>query len=218
MMKPWHRSDPEYFEREKREVKCHFVDLRVRLINESVVLEGEFPLITEGRVMDRYSVEITLAKDHPRSLPVVREVAGRIPRLVDRHINSDGTACVMLPDERWQSWPVGAPLVDFLNGPLRNYFICQSLVEAGDSWPMEQLAHGAKGILASYAKLLGTNEQGVIRDYLVCLAAKHVRGHWSCPCGSGKRLRDCHLAKVLELRGKISTTDAVKSLSFLSRP
>ena len=215
MTKPWHRSDPAYFEKERREVEREYPDLRFRLAGELVVLEGDFPLVAEGKVRDRYSVEITLAKDHPKSLPVVRELAGRIPRKPERHMNGDGTACVLLPDERWKSWPAGAPLVDFLNGPLRNYFICQSVVESGDPWPMEELAHGAAGIRASYAELLGTDDVNVIRGYLACLAAKLVKGHWLCPCGSRKRLRDCHLARVLELRKKISPADASKSLRSL---
>lgn len=155
-----------------------------------------------------------MARDHPKSLPLVREVAGRIPRERDRHINENGTCCVLLPDERWKSWPVGAPLIDFLNGPVRSFFICQSLVEAGNPWPMEQLAHAADGIRASYSELLGTDDVIVIRGYLTCLAAKQVKGHWSCPCGSGERLRDCHLTQLLDLRKKISTADASRSLSY----
>jgi len=215
MTKPWHRSDPAYFEKEKREVEREYPNLRFRLAGELVVLEGDFPLIAEGKVRDRYLVEITMARDHPKPLPVVREVAGRIPRKPERHMNGDGTACVVLPDERWKSWPVGAPLVDFLNGPLRSYFICQSVVESGHPWPMEELGHGAAGIRTSYAELLGTDDINVIRGYLVCLAAKQVKGHWSCPCSSGKRLRDCHLARVLDLRTRIAPADAAKSLRYL---
>ncbi len=215
MTKPWHRTDPAYFEKEKREVQAEYPDLRFRRGGDLVVVEGNFPVVEEGKVRDRYSVEITLARDHPRSLPVVREVAGRIPRTRERHINANGTACVLLSDERWKAWPVGAPLVHFLNGPVRNFFICQSLVELGDPWPMEQLGHGTEGIRTSYRELLGTEDDDVIRGYLACLAAKQVKGHWSCPCGSGKRLRDCHLVRVLELRKKISTADASTSLRYL---
>jgi len=55
----------------------------------------------EGQVLDRYSVELQLARNHPAGLPVVRETGGRIPRHIDRHLlAADGTACVLLPDER----------------------------------------------------------------------------------------------------------------------
>jgi eukaryotic-like serine/threonine-protein kinase len=34
------------------------------------------------------------------------------------HLAADGTACVLLPDERWRLWPVGSPLLKYLTGPL----------------------------------------------------------------------------------------------------
>lgn len=215
MTKPWHRSEPAYFEKERREVEREYPGLCFRFVGELVVVEGDFPLIVEGKVRDRYSLEIALARDHPRSLPLVREVAGRIPRKSERHMNGNGTACVLLPDERWKSWPVGAPLVDFLNGPIRNYFICQSVVESGEPWPMPQLGHGAEGIRAYYRELLDSEDEDVILSYLACLEAKQVKGHWLCPCGDGKRLRDCHFTQVLELRKKIQPADASKSLRSL---
>jgi hypothetical protein len=215
MTKPWHRSDPDYLDRESQEVGREYPTLRWRVAGEFVILDGEFPIVAEGKVRDRYTVEITLARDHPKSLPIVREVAGRIPRKAERHMNKDGTACVLLTDERWKSWPVGAPFIDFLNGPLRNYFICQSLVERGDPWPMQELGHGVDGIRTSYRELLGTADDEVIRGYLACLSARKVKGHWACPCGSGRRLRDCHLTHVLELRQKISPADASSSLRYL---
>jgi len=215
MTKPWHRRDPAYFERERKQVEQNYPDLRFRIAGEQVLVEGEFPLIVEGKVRDRYQVEITLAKDHSKSLPVVREPGGRIPRSPDRHMNADGTACVLLADERWKSWPVGAPLLQFLSGPLHDYFVCQSVVEAGDPWPMPQLPHGAAGVRLYYREILGTEDEGVMVGYLSCLAAAQLKGHWDCPCRSGKRLRDCHLKAVLDLREKISPEDALKSLDYL---
>lgn len=215
MTKPWHSSNPDYFEQEKQAVQAEYPDLCFRLEGNLVLVDGDFPLVVEGKVRDRYSIEISLAGDHPKSLPIVRETAGRIPRTSDRHMNGDGTACILLADERWRSWPVGAPLVDFLNGPLRNYFICQSVVESGYPWPMEELGHGKEGICTYYGELLGTDDINVIGDYIACLTAKQVKGHWPCPCGSGKRLRNCHLAHVVELRTKISQADASRSLHYL---
>jgi hypothetical protein len=74
---------------------------------------------------------------------------------------------------------------------------------------VQQLEHGAEGVRTSYRELLGTEDDDVIHGYLACLAAKQVKGHWWCPCGSGKRLRDCHVTQVL------SPADALKSLRYL---
>jgi len=215
-MNLWHRRNPALFEKEKSEVEAHYPELHFQAVGEVVLVRGTFPIVSDREVLDRYSVEIALARDHPKSLPSVREVGGRIPWTSDRHINrSDGTACVLLPDERWKVWPPGSTFLDFLNGPVHHFFLGQSLVEQGDPWPFGQWGHGAVGVREYYCELLGTQDTQVIRQYLECLAAKKVKGHWSCPCRSGKRLRDCHMATVLNLREKIGRKDATKSLRSL---
>jgi hypothetical protein len=212
----WHRQNPELYDKEKAEVEAHFPNLHLAVEGDIVFVRGSFAVMFEGHVSDRYSIELQLLRDHPKSLPLVREVGGRIPHHNDRHINpADGTACVLIPDERWRLWPQGAPLLSFLTGPLHSFFLAQSLVEAGEPWPFGQWAHGAKGIFQYYREILKTSDLRVITIYLEYITAKKVKGHWPCPCKSGIRLRDCHLRQVNDLRGKISRKDALKSLEVL---
>jgi len=215
-MNLWHRKDPALFEKEKSEVEAHYPELHVQAVGEVVLVRGTFPIVADREVLDRYSVEIALARDHPKSLPSVREVGGRIPWAADRHINrSDGTACVLLPDERWKVWPPGSTFLDFLNGPVHDFFLGQSLVEQGDPWPFGQWRHGAEGIREYYSELLGTQDVQAICRYLEYLSAKKIKGHWPCACRNGKRLRDCHMPALLNLREKIHRRDAARSLQAL---
>jgi|ERR1700722_10447062 hypothetical protein len=212
----WQRDDPALYETEKTEVEAHFPELRFVVENDLVYVRGSLALMFEGQVLDRYSVELILARSHPAELPIVRETGGRIPRCDDRHINTaDGTACVLLPDERWRFWPPGSSLLKFLTGPLRSFFLAQTMVEEGEPWPFGQWAHGAKGVFQYYRELLKTSDLRVITTYLDYLAAKKVKGHWACPCRNGKKLRDCHFDQVKDLREKISRKDAEKSLTAL---
>lgn len=212
----WHRYDSALYEREKAEVEAQFPELHFVQQGDFVFVRGSFGVMFEGQTLDRYSVELQLPRNHPTGLPIVREIGGRIPWRDDRHINSgDGTACVLLPDERWRLWPPGSPLLTFLTGPLHSFFLAQSMVEEGEPWPFGQWAHGPKGVFQYYRELLGTADLRVITTYLECLAAKKVKGHWPCPCRNGKRLRDCHIDQVNDLREKISRKDAVASLRSL---
>jgi hypothetical protein len=212
----WHRDDPALYEKEKAEVEAHFPDLHFVVEGDLVYVRGSFPVLHERDVLDRYSIELQLTRDHPKSLPVVLEVGGRIPRHNDRHINpADGTACVLLPDERWKLWPVGTPLLRFLTGPVHSFFLAQSLVEEGEPWPFGQWAHGVKGVFQYYRELLNTSDLPVITKYLEYITAKKVKGHWPCPCNKGNRLRDCHFRLIIDLREKISRKDALKSLEAL---
>jgi hypothetical protein len=211
----WHRNDPVLYEKEKAEVEAYFPNLHFVVENDIVYVRGSFPLMFEGRVLDRYSIELQLARNHPAGLPIVRETGGRIPRHLDRHILSNGTACVLIPDERWRLWPIGTSLLKYLTGPLHSFFLAQATVEEGRPWPFGQWAHGAKGTFQFYRELLNTSDLRMMTTYLDYLAAKKVKGHWPCPCRNGKKLRDCHVNQIKELREKISRKDAERSLAIL---
>lgn len=204
MSQPWQLKNPLLFEKEKSKVEAAYPTLHFSVTKDIVFVRGTFPVAFEGDVHDRYSIEIELPTDFPASLPIVREVGGRIPCIQDRHINlMDRTACVLLPDERWRVWPEGSPLLDYINNPLRNFFLGQSLVELGEPWPFGQWGHGDEGILQYYGDLLSSDNMKAIMGFLAYLAGEKVKGHWQCPCQSGKRLRNCHMEKVKELREKI---------------
>ena len=115
MSQPWHRANPALFEKEKAEVEAAYPNLHCHIASEVVFVRGTFPIVFNEGVLDRYLIEIELPREYPKSIPIIRETGGRIPRTVDRHMNpADGTACVLLPDERWRVWPHGSTLLRFL--------------------------------------------------------------------------------------------------------
>lgn len=201
---PWHRRDPAAYRRLVRDVEGAFPGLFFEERGERVVVAGEFVVANEGRVLDRYEIEVELPSDGPTTgIPVVREVGGRIPRTPDRHVNSDGSACLMVPDEFWYRNPDGLDLISFLRGPVLHYFISQSIVEHGETWPAGERAHGIAGVLQFYASLLGTDNPGRIAAFLRMAAAKKMRAHWPCPCGSGRRATCCHGERIEHLRNRL---------------
>jgi hypothetical protein len=107
-------------------------------------------------------------------------------------------------------------LTGFLEGPVRNYFIGQSLVARGDPWPFGEHGHSIKGILDFYAILLGTKDILTIQRYLNCLRNRPIKAHQPCPCGSGKRLRDCHCSQVDELSKRIKPEYAARALRYIA--
>ena len=76
--------------------------------DSGLVVRGMFAVLSpEGRTLDRYKISIELPADYPRSLPVVRELGGRISHEPDCHVEPDGRACILLPDDRWRCFPPG---------------------------------------------------------------------------------------------------------------
>lgn len=184
------------------EIRDLFPDLSVRIVDGYLMIHGSLSIAHEERVLDRYQIEIRLSDDFPNSEPEVREIGGRIPHLPDRHVNpNNGTLCWQVPEE----WLLEGDrtLLGFLQGPLRNFLLGNSLHELGDPFPFGERAHGLAGLIQSYGSFFGTSDQDSILRYLDCLSHDTIRGHWDCPCGSGSRLRRCHREQLFSLKGRI---------------
>lgn len=182
----------------------HYPHLRVIPDGESFVLRGSFPVVCEGQQVDAFKVEIVLKKRDDHYIPIVRELGHRIPRILDRHINGDGTACVGLPEEllmRTHGKPM--PLLDFLQGPVHEYFFGQVCFESGLGWPHGEWRHGNEGVYDFLTELFTSTSYRHISILLGFAAADTVRGHWPCFCDSGKKIRNCHKDEVVEARKKM---------------
>jgi hypothetical protein len=215
-VKPWHEANPTLYEEVRQSILLHFPTLFVQVEHQKVYIRGVLPIcdLTTGEEIDRYFIEIALPNDFPKGIPIVREKGGRIPRSIDRHIyEGDGTCCLFVRDERWRHYPEGATIVEFIEGPVYQYFLSQSYFELTGKWLFGERGHGIQGILEYYSEELGTNDLVVIMRFLDYLSLKEVKGHWDCFCGSGKRLRHCHFLKLLAMREKIPSLIAQSSLT-----
>jgi hypothetical protein len=195
------------------EIQERYPDLRVLIEKGQILLRGSYPVADDGEVLDRYLVEITLPSEFPDAVPVVREISGRIPALADRHVYRNGTLCVLVPED----WLLHErrTLLSFLDGPLRNFFIGESLVARGHPRPFGERSHGLRGLFEAYGEIVGSADPLTIRRYLECLAKRQIKGHWDCPCGSGLRVRKCHRDQLRHLRERMPRSVAQSALERL---
>jgi hypothetical protein len=84
-----------------------------------------------------------------------------------------------------------------------DYFLAQALVERGDPWPFDQWGHGEVGRREFYREAVGTADDRFVDRVVYLLAQSRLNHRCDCPCGSGKKLRDCCLEKVESLRARI---------------
>jgi hypothetical protein len=200
----------------QNEVPAKYPDLRVALEQSTVRIRGSFPVMDDFEVLDRFQIDIALPFDFPNSTPVLRETSGRIPWHADRHVNqANGEACPIVPEE-WLMRPEHESILAFLGGPVRNFFLGQILVEAGCPWPFGERTHGVPGLFEAYGEMVGTSDREIILRYLDCLCKENLKGHWECPCGSKKRLRNCHWDDLKALHERISPLVARNALERLA--
>jgi hypothetical protein len=201
----------------RQQIRTTYPDLTVGVKNRTVSIRGTFPVVHEGDVLDRYQVEIEWS-DGDQEVPLLRETGGRIPWIADRHMSQGGIACLFVPEE-WLIRPrEDRTLLNYLDRPVRNYFLWQSLFERGASPPWSDRLHGVEGLFEAYGDMVGLKNPAAIKLCLEYLAQERVKGHWRCPCGNGRRLRDCHAERMSALKCKIPRYIAKLALKRLKNP
>ena len=191
----------------------HFVERSAQ-----VFMKGSFPISDEGNILDWYQIEVEFQPDYPESLPIVRETGGRIPRTPDRHVNpQDGSLCVGIPDSFWMDGTARAPLASFMEGPVRTFLLCNSMVENGDRWPFGEWEHGGTGLLRYYSQLLSIPDPRRVLALLECATKTLPKGHLPCPCKSGRNFRRCHAQVVREVQQRIPNLALRHSLLLIQQ-
>lgn len=180
----------------------------------TLTLAGPFPVRHENRDVDRFYVRMQVPLDFPQQWPVVWETAGRIPRIMDRHVYADsGSLCVMLPDEAYLALSPGITLLEYLNGPVQNYFLGQLCVEQGKPWPWGEHEHGLPAAIKFYGEFLALDDERAIIAVLYRVWEGRYKGHWPCPCRSGLITRKCHGHHMGQLRERIPESQLTNVLS-----
>lgn len=219
-MTSWYKSDPEALTKLKESIAVEYSDLRVVEDDDPIQVKGSFPVKVNGKRLDRYSIRIEIPDDYPDSIPVVYEVGGRIPWTPDRHVNKDdhGAACLFLPEERSKYFPQGRSFLDFLKGPVNDYFLNQLSFELTGTWVSTPRGHGRDGIIEFYKEELGISNPKAIKLAIDYLTYDSIQRQWICFCGSGKKLRKCHRNKLLNLHEKVPPKVARNTLNKFFKP
>lgn len=211
-------SHPALYSELQDQLRAEFRTLRISTEDGKAFVRGALPISgADGSELGRFQIEIELSDDFPKSVPVVRETAGKIPKDLDRHINYDGTACLFVRDETWKYWNKGSTLVDFIKGPVYQFFLGQIYYAEHSAWPFGQRNHFGLGVAEYYFEELGTTSLFVVEAFLELLSVRNLDPRKPCYCCSFVQLRKCHQSKVLDLRSKIPRNVATVSLRQLRR-
>ena len=212
----WQKTNPQLYEQVQTSLQSAFPSLEIEEDKGFVHVKGVFPVIAESKIIDNFTLDIELPLDYPKSVPKIWETGGRIPRIGDRHVNTlDYTLCLFLADERWKYYPEGSTIIDFLKGPVTYFLWNQINFEATGKWINGERGHNVLGVAEYYTEELQTRDPRKVLNFLRYLGKKTIKGHWECWCGSTKKLRNCHIKKLLDLRSKISPEVAENSFKKL---
>ncbi|WP_240602819.1 SEC-C metal-binding domain-containing protein [Paracoccus endophyticus] len=205
------------FSEVQQAVDRHQPELTASRTDNLIILEGLFVVSGPDGPFDSYQIKAGITAGFPAEEPVVFEEGGRIPRIADRHVfPKDGNCCLGV----WEEWLLRAPdhrFETFFTGLMHDYFVSQTYYEVNGVWPFGERSHGMLGVLEAYADLLGIAlDAKIISDHLLLLSRQQIKGHALCPCGSGRRLRQCHSDDFQRLTRQIPPFIAKRMYSTIS--
>ena len=198
----------------QQQLTSTYPDLSVTSDSGKIIIKGSFPIGFEERVLDRYQVRIQWPFTEDTA-PTFREIGGRIPWIAERHVNPDGEACLLVPEE-WLLLPSHErSVLHYLGEPVRDFLLGQSIVERGGTWPWGERPHGFDGLVQAYEEMLGMKGAITVYKCFDYLTYPKIQRQWDCPCGSGERARRCHGEHLKSLQVRISPNIARSALNRL---
>ncbi len=169
---------------------------RLTLFKKSncVVLEGflDFTAVMPQyqAITDSYKVRIILSYNFPFTLPLVYELLGRTKSFHTNPVVE--TLCLGAPPKLFKLLSTNPSILYFIEQILipflykASYSVKYRMIPGGD------LVHGLEGIAQYYAEELNEDYDLILKFTQATDTGSIIKGHWICPCGSGKRVRDCH--------------------------
>jgi hypothetical protein len=191
------------------------LELKLDFAKREAEVTGVLPLTDEVG----YQVRILIPPGYPEEVPALLCSPNEVPRKDYRH-NSGEYACLCARCDYRKYWPRGSTLPNFIESLVVPFLTCQHYYDIHGHWPQSgEREHGAPGIVQAYndfCRPLGEVTGAMIGRVVRILAVSGLpKGHNPCPCGSGKRIRDCHRSEIEQMRSMISPRDAAQDLADL---
>lgn len=216
---PWWRTSASSLAEFKAALSHHAPQLRLHESEERLAARGTYELRDEDGRLDTYTIEIVYDPLDPAAEPRVWEIGGVIERTADNHISvRDGTCCIGVYDE-WRALTGDTSFAGFLQGPLKNFFLSQTIYRRTGNWIFGQRSHGVDGMIEAYGALIDDKSDDAERigRTLSFLSLRQIKGHWRCPCGGQQTVRACCLERLKRVALRITPDLATRLLAQLTQ-
>lgn len=165
-------------------------------------------------IKDTYQIELHIPDDYPDSPPFVYETDGKVPKEFG-HFMEAGNFCLGAPVEIRRRFAEHRKLITFIDDQVIPYLFTNSYKRELGKLPFGDRKHGYfMGLLDYYIEYFGVGELASLK-LLKCLADQFAPPLRLCPCGSGKKLKDCHGPKLDELRPHLTARQFERELRYM---
>lgn len=183
-------------------LNTQYPKLKINQLEKVITGEIDFTRSYEGyEISDSYAVKISLTTSGASMLPKVYEVSDKIAdmanrykmKLIDLHINLDGSFCLAIQDREHELFTDGFNFQEFMPKALEPFLFQMSYFGKEGKFPWGEYAHGYLGHLELYAEGgITTTRLLELLDKQELIQALLTNRQSTCLCGRGKKLRKCH--------------------------
>lgn len=156
-------------------------------------MEGFLP------ITDSYSVKIFISRDFPNEVPIVIETNNKTKGF---HTNYDKTLCLGYTEELKIRLYHNPSVIFFINDILVPFLYKCSYVKKYEIVPGGELPHYTEGVKVYFKETLGEENVDLIYKFFKLSKNNFIKGHRFCPCGSGKKIRNCHKELMIKFNEK----------------
>ncbi len=195
-----------------------FKNIDLSILKDKVKVEGYIQFNQEYKgipLHDEYLIQILFPLDFPNKIPTVREINGRIPSSADYHNNKENDGfCLGVPGEIHEKIYSHPTFKYFISEIVIPFLYANTFREKYKTYPWITRAHFGNGLIEYYQNLFNLENEELTKKFLynVAFSKRTMKGHIQCPCGSGKKFRNCHGALYIKLIAYHSHKDIQKDV------
>ena len=145
----------------------------------------------DERIIDSFQIEIVIPINFEKTLPMIYSKDGKVPKKFN-HIYKDDSLCLATKADQLCFFANDYSLIDWIKYYVIPYFFAVDYYKKYKIYVFGQREHGDAGITSFYEEELEVKSHENVLIMLNYILNKTYRGHSSCPCGSGKKIRNCH--------------------------
>ncbi len=163
-------------------------------------LLGEIDIFdTDNNYCDSFNVRIMIPKDYPMSFPKLYEIGNKIKTIDSSHINEDESCCVCSLQEEDIRKRKGITIFEYIKEFTIPFLANILYYRENGEYANGEYKHGIEGIIQYYQELLNKNQVDEILCEINTITTNKFKRNAECYCGSGLKLKKCHLNTVNEL-------------------
>lgn len=196
-------------------VKEKYPMLDISKCEDDYIFSGEFILnhvYDEIRMTGKFDLEIVVPGAFPLVFPRVRELSNCIDEYYP-HQYTNGQFCLASDLELRMFFSQDTDICSFIEKYVIPYLYTYRFYEEYGVYPYGERSHGTMGNLEYLKDLFQVDDWKQVLDIMLFVVQSSYRGHLLCPCGSGKRIRNCH-GEILKKVMNAALQDECRAILF----